>query len=77
MQIKLTNLFFDIATRGPPVASSSSIPFPDADADIERMRLQALGNPSLMNDLREVRERSARAEAEFSLTVDSILLLLA
>lgn len=41
------------------------------------MRLQALGNPSLMNDLREVRERSARAEAEFSLTVDSILLLLA
>ncbi|OWZ34230.1 DNA damage-inducible protein 1 [Cryptococcus neoformans C23] len=42
-----------LTPTGPPVASSSSIPFPDADADIERMRLQALGNPSLMNDLRE------------------------
>nr|KIR48640.1 DNA damage-inducible protein 1 [Cryptococcus bacillisporus CA1280] len=42
-----------LTPAGPSAASSSSIPFPDADADIERMRLQALGNPSLMNDLRE------------------------
>lgn len=41
------------------------------------MRLQALGNPSLMNDLREVRESLAYAKAECSLTVDSILFLLA
>ncbi|ODO07623.1 DNA damage-inducible protein 1 [Cryptococcus wingfieldii CBS 7118] len=40
-------------TEQPVASSSSSGPLAGSDADIERMRLQALGNPELMESLQE------------------------
>ncbi|ORX35458.1 hypothetical protein BD324DRAFT_100562 [Kockovaella imperatae] len=43
------------APSGPSGSSSSSTPgFPTNDAELERMRLQALGDPNLMRELRLV-----------------------